>query len=160
MTTIVEANPQDLLTPEEHAAVVATVLRANPGMEEPLAARIVDQALAFVATAATTDHRMAPSRVVDEGWHALILHTRTYTRLCNSLGRMVHHVPQPPDADRAPGVLDRTTEAIRGAGWPVDEDLWRPAADTAVAVAADCQHSPSRCEDHPCETPECDSTPN
>jgi hypothetical protein len=160
MTTIVEANPRDLLTPEEHAAVVATVLRANPDMPEETASRIVDQALAFVATAATTDHRMAPSRVVDEGWHALILHTRTYARLCNGLGRMVHHLPQPPDAGRAPRVQGRPPAAVPAAGWAGGEGQWRPGRAPTGAVRADCQHSPSRCEDQPCETPECDSTPN
>ncbi|MGW6743802.1 glycine-rich domain-containing protein, partial [Streptomyces sp. NPDC055025] len=65
---------RSLLTAEEFAGVTSTVLRANPGMEQPLAERITLEALKFVATAAgRTSGHMAPSPVVDEGWHALIL---------------------------------------------------------------------------------------
>ncbi|WP_046494355.1 glycine-rich domain-containing protein [Streptomyces odonnellii] len=152
---------RSLLTDEEFAGVVSTVLRANPGMDNTLARRIVLEALKFVATSASRPgFAPAPSRVVDEGWHALILHTRTYTRLCKSLGSTVHHVPQAPDADRAPGILERTQAAIVAAGFATDPELWLPAQDRSVTVAADCQHSPSPCEDHPCDAPSCESGPN
>ncbi|RMI26770.1 hypothetical protein EBN88_29775 [Streptomyces triticirhizae] len=44
--------------------------------------------------------RITPSNVVDEGWHALILHTNLYERLCRRLGRFVHHWPERPAAGR------------------------------------------------------------
>ncbi|MGQ4514267.1 hypothetical protein [Streptomyces sp. DW26H14] len=67
---------------------------------------------------------------------------------------------QNPDAERAPGILDITQAAVEAAGFEVDVDLRRLASDTSIAVAASCQHSPSPCENHPCERPQCDSTPN
>lgn len=155
---------QSLLTGAEFDAVTRTVLRANPMMEAGLARRIVAEALKFVVAAATrpfSGSGLAPSRVVDEGWHALILHTQTYARLCQSLGgRFVHHVPQPPDPTRAPGILDRTTVAIEAAGFAVDRNLWISAADRTIVVAASCQHSGGRCEDAPCDEVSCESTQN
>ncbi|MGW2262140.1 glycine-rich domain-containing protein [Streptomyces sp. NPDC001780] len=152
---------RNLLTAKEFVAVAATVQRANPRLDQTTAGRVVTEGLKLVATAAARPgFPLAPSRVVDEGWHALILHTRIYTRLCKDLGGYVHHVPQSPDADRAPGVLAVTQTAITAAGFDVDQELWRPARDRSIRVAADCQHSPSSCEDHPCDAPTCDPSPN
>lgn len=135
-----------LLTPDEHIAVTATVLDNNPGMAHDMAGRIVNQALAFVATAARNPHAdIAPSRVVDEGWHALILHTALYSRLCDRLGAVVHHYPQRPDATRHdPDIMDRTTTLIAAEGYVPDLDLWTHPGDTSIPVAAQCQHAP-RC---------------
>ena len=133
-----------LLTPEQHGDVVATVLDNNAGMKRPAAARIVDEALAFVATCATyPTARIAPSRVVDEGWHALILHTALYAQLCEQLGGgFVHHYPERPDPDRVDQqILDRTTSLIEEAGHSVDYDLWTAPDRELVSVAANCQHS-------------------
>ncbi len=115
----------------------------NPGTSRPLAERIVDQSVAFVATAAITDTAIAPSRIVDEGWHALILHTHLYQQLGDRLGRFVHHMPaRPGAAGYSPDWLTSTTAAIHAAGWHVDDDLWRHPDDTTIAVAAPAQHSP------------------
>ncbi|MDT0443856.1 glycine-rich domain-containing protein [Streptomyces johnsoniae] len=143
--TVAPRTGRELLTDEEFAAVTATVLDNNPGMRMVTAERIAEQALAFVATAAGTELPLAPSRVVDEGWHALILHTRLYEALGNRLGQFVHHVPERPDSTRAaydPDWLPRTTDAIRQAGYEVDEDLWRGPEDVTVPVRAPAQHTP------------------
>ncbi|MDT0346023.1 hypothetical protein [Streptomyces litchfieldiae] len=71
-TATVARDPRHLLSSEEFAAVAATVLDNNPGMRPGVASRIVAQGLAYVATAGDTEMPLAPSRVVDEGWHALI----------------------------------------------------------------------------------------
>jgi hypothetical protein len=119
------------------------VLDANPDLTQETSERIVDQALAFVATAAgRPDVPVAPSRVVDEGWHALILNTRIHQRLTARLGRTAHHQPEPPGGDRDPAWLTRTTEAIRAAGFAVDEELWRGPDDDTIPVAARAQHTP------------------
>ncbi|WP_049567628.1 glycine-rich domain-containing protein [Streptomyces sp. SBT349] len=144
-TTTVTRDPRTLLTPEDFAAVAATVLDNNPGMKPGLAERITTQALAFVATAADTTAPMAPSRVVDEGWHALVLHTRLYEDLARRLGKFVHHVPERPGSTRdsyGPDWLTRTTDAIAAAGYPVDGDLWRGPGDDTIPVVAPAQHSP------------------
>lgn len=36
-----------------------------------------------------------PTKLVDEGWHAFILHTKDYADYCTQyLGRFIHHVPE------------------------------------------------------------------
>jgi len=51
-------------------------------VETDLAERIVAEGIKFVvAGGSNPSHAMAPSRVVDEGWHALILHTQLYADL-------------------------------------------------------------------------------
>ncbi|MDT0441199.1 glycine-rich domain-containing protein [Streptomyces johnsoniae] len=160
-TTVAPRTGRDLLTDREFAAVTATVRGNNPGMREPLAQRIVSQGAAFVGAAAVTEHTISPSRTVDEGWHALILHTRIYQRLCDRAGRFVHHVPQAPDSGRFDTAWrDRAMDAIRAAGFEVDEELWRPPGDRTVDVAAQCQHRPPTCDDAPCEAQDCDASPN
>ncbi|MGW2324851.1 glycine-rich domain-containing protein [Streptomyces sp. NPDC001700] len=132
-----------LLDQPQRAEVVETVLRNNPGMDEATAGRIVDEAVKFVAAAAGASSPLAPSRVVDEGWHALILHTRTYRQLCERVGTFVHHVPQAPDPERRnPEALTRTQQRIVQAGFPVDDALWLAPTDSSIPVAASCQHGP------------------
>lgn len=123
--------------------VRSTILLNNPGMEPEMAGRILTDALAFVATAASRPGRaMVPSRVVDEGWHALILHTGLYYDLCARFGNFVHHLPEQPDPSRFDqAVIERTTALIEAAGYTVDRDLWRGPEDALVSVAASCQHS-------------------
>ncbi|MBL1099478.1 glycine-rich domain-containing protein [Streptomyces coffeae] len=131
-----------LLDPPARDAVVGTVLRDNPELDEAMALRIVSEAVKFVAAEAVSDRPLTPSRVVDEGWHALILHTQLYRELCRRLGRFVHHVPEAPDPERRePEALTRTQERIVEAGFTVDDALWLAPTDTSIPVAATCQHS-------------------
>ncbi|MFD3788819.1 glycine-rich domain-containing protein [Streptomyces cyaneofuscatus] len=137
-------NALALLTPEGLGGVVATVIDNNPGMTEGTAQRIVAEAIKFVDAAAqfpTT--RIAPSKVVDEGWHALILHTELYAKLCEGLGRFVHHYPERPDPERFDEhVITRTMATIEQAGYETDSDLWTSPTKSLVSVAAQCQHTP------------------
>ncbi len=132
-----------LLTTEQHGDVVATVLDNNPEMKQPFAARIVDEALKYVAACAEFPHaHIAPSRTIDEGWHALVLHTAMYAHLCAQLGMFVHHYPERPDPDRWDAqIIDRTTSLIEETGYGVDYDLWTAPDSELVSVAASCQHS-------------------
>ncbi|MDN3297182.1 hypothetical protein QWM81_24680 [Streptomyces ficellus] len=136
-------NARSLLSDVVFNDVRATVLDNNPGMDPDLASRILADALAFVATAASAPGQaLVPSRAVDEGWHALILHTPLYYSLCARFGNFVHHLPQRPDPGRSnQAVLERTITAIKAAGYEVDRDLWRSPDDQLVRVAASCQHS-------------------
>lgn len=80
--------------------------------------------------------------MVDEGWHALILHTTLYAGLCERLGMFVHHYPERPDSGRFDAqIIDRTTTLIEEAGHSVDYDLWTAPDKQLVSVAANCQHS-------------------
>lgn len=137
------ATARGLLTQEEFAGVAATVLDHNAGMEQDVAERIVEEALKFVATAAAYPSEvLVPSRIVDEGWHALVEDTRLYGRLCGILGYFVHHRPERPDPTRFnQQALDRTQARIVDAGYEVDRTLWLHPTDPSIPVAASCQHS-------------------
>ncbi|MFI1796336.1 glycine-rich domain-containing protein [Streptomyces sp. NPDC020379] len=149
MSTIQETgrNVRELLSVEAFSNVTATVLDNNPDMEREIAERIVAEAIKFVvACAAFPGESFRPSRIVDEGWHALILNSHIYTRFCNKLaGRYVHHVPQRPDPSRHdPGELERTQAAITRAGYTPDRTLWLAPDDPSITVQvrATCEHSP------------------
>ncbi|MFJ9031938.1 hypothetical protein ACIRQP_26135 [Streptomyces sp. NPDC102274] len=133
-----------LLTDEEFTAVAGTVQRNNPGMEEAVARSITEEALKFEAACAfNPGARLKPSRVVDEGWHALILHTRIKAQLANAIGIFVHHVPEPPDTSRHdPHALARTQDAIRAAGYTPEAALWAGPSNGTIPIAASCEHSP------------------
>ncbi|MGW8552688.1 hypothetical protein [Streptomyces tubercidicus] len=89
---------RSLLSEEQFAAVCSTVQTDNPDLSENDAAAILTEALAFVAACAQFPAaRLVPSRVVDAGWHALILHTQTYAEMCGRLGAFIHHRPETPD---------------------------------------------------------------
>ncbi|GAA0641716.1 hypothetical protein GCM10009548_02490 [Streptomyces malaysiensis subsp. malaysiensis] len=136
-------NGTALLSDEDRAAVIDTVMVNNPDMAPMLAGRIVDEAVKYIAAVATAPEPLTPSRVVDEGWHALILHTRIYHRLCSKIGRFIHHVPQRPDPEnRDSEALTKTQAQIVAAGYTVDDALWLAPGDTSIPVAAHCQHSP------------------
>jgi hypothetical protein len=140
-----EAAARSLIGDEEFGHVVATVLGDNEGMEQSAAERIVEEALKFVATcAATNGVGMRPSRAVDKGWHALILHTHTYERLCSRLGRFVHHRPDKPASPEVrTEALERTQELMAQAGYEPDRTLW-----LQPSVSAECEGGPAPCCDY------------
>ena len=141
-TTVLDA--RTLLAPDDFSAVTDTVLDNNPGMPSATAEQIVVDALAFVATAAANPSEpLAPSRTVDEGWHALILHTALYRELCERLGRFVDHFPERPDATRqTPRALIRTAKVMRATGYEPNPGLWTLPAEGRIPVAAKCGHAP------------------
>ncbi|MGW2580640.1 hypothetical protein ACWCYZ_04750 [Streptomyces virginiae] len=141
-TSTLNSTARHLLSPDGFTRVVRLVQRDNDGIDEPLAARIVDEALKFTAAAAkSTGRHLRPSKAVDMGWHALILHTEMYRALCAGLGRFIDHRPEGPETLRRDATtLDLTTEAIRDAGYEPDAYLWGPLAD-AELHAGDCMHS-------------------
>lgn len=140
----VPALARALITDRQFIGCRQTILDANPGMSDELASRILEEALKFVAACSRYEAvGLAPSRIVDEGWHALILHTATYAELCTSLGHFVHHFPGYDPTLYDPPIIDRTREAIAALGYTVDPQLWGPPSDeTLVSVAAKCQHAP------------------
>ncbi|GGS42590.1 glycine-rich domain-containing protein [Actinokineospora fastidiosa] len=106
-------------------------IACDHGVDRELAERIVDQAVAFVATCGSTGRDVAPlspSRQVDIGWHTFIwLDTRAYHEFCERVcGRYIHHI----DHDGgAPGQARAdTVDAIRQAGFFVDAELWPSSA--------------------------------
>lgn len=130
-----------LLSDASFNGVMHTVLDNNPGMDPSMAARVVEEGLKFVAAAALFPQaRISPTNEVDEGWHALILHTHLYATLCSRLGRTVHHYPERPEAARRdPDVITRTMALIEQAGYTPDAELWTGRVGNLVGVV---RHTP------------------
>lgn len=152
----IPALPRMLITDEQFASCRSTVMDVNPGMSEEMAGRVVEEGLKFVAACShNPEVGLAPSRIVDEGWHALLLHTAMYAEVCERLGgRFVHHYPGYDPTHYDPPILDRTREAVAALGWEADPELWGPPSDeTLVSVAAKCQHAPE-CTIRPMPKPE------
>ncbi|MFE0101126.1 hypothetical protein [Streptomyces sp. NPDC059009] len=149
------ASPRTLIPAAQYVSCRKTVMDANPDMAEEMAGRIVDEALKFVAAcAAHPAVGLAPSRIVDEGWHALILHTAMYAELCDDLGMFVHHFPGWDPTHYDPEILNRTRALIGACGYVADAELWGPpTGKTLVSVAANCQHAPE-CTIRPMPQPE------
>lgn len=147
-------DPRAEVSDSEWTGLVKTILDNNPGMADELAERIAGEGIKFVIAAAVYPHLpLAPSRVVDEGWHALILHTRTYQILCARNGQYVHHTPGYDPTYYDPEILERSKATIEAAGFDVDTDLWAGPLDGSVPVAAQCQHAPE-CAIRPMPTPQ------
>lgn len=104
--------------------------------DERRAARILDQALAFLAACASARKPLAPSPEVDLGWHTFLLYTREYADFCDRVaGRFIHH--RPDDDPTAPVGAEPpavTAGAIGALGFEVDLELW------AVPSHPDCDH--------------------
>ncbi|UFQ15490.1 MULTISPECIES: glycine-rich domain-containing protein [Streptomyces] len=100
---------------------------------------ITDQALAFVATAATASVGMMPSDDVDDGLHAFILHTEAYADFCQKFaGRFLHHNPEPGAGCRTVEQVTASVQAIKTAGFLVLDDLWTVNGENTAQCDADC----------------------
>lgn len=143
MTTTELARGSDLIPGELFDRLVSRIVR-DEKVNHELATRITDQALAFLGACASARETLAPSAMVDIGWHTFILYTREYSAFCNRVaGRFIHHDPTDdgrPDA--SPGdVRRRTVAAIRAAGYVVNEDLWLDMSSKCTQCADGCTHS-------------------
>ncbi|MEY9997868.1 hypothetical protein ABIE67_010254 [Streptomyces sp. V4I8] len=139
-------DPAALVDPEVTGRLVRRITVDHPDVGEATARRIVGQAAAFVAASGPEPGRMlVPSRMVDIGWHAFILHTVDYAHFCQRVvGHFVHHVPtgenEAPEGGAA-AARERTLAAITAAGYTVDEELWPDMADCNQCHAG-CHDSP------------------
>lgn len=141
------------LVPDELFDRLARRIVAEEKFNRELADRIVDQALAFLsACASNTGAPLAPSELVDIGWHTFILHTHDYAAFCERVaGRFLHHVPTGDDDsavryEAARETLTRTVAVIEAAGFVIDADLW-PAVSGKCNV--NCSPCKNGCTDDP-----------
>ncbi|WP_432587827.1 hypothetical protein ABVG11_21245 [Streptomyces sp. HD1123-B1] len=103
------------------------------------AERIADQAIAFIATAATASTAMVPSDDVDLGLHAFILHTQEYARFCHAhAGRYLHHNPAPGGPGRTLEAVTAGAHAMKAAGFMVVDALWTVRGENAAQCDSDC----------------------
>ena len=140
-------DPATLVDPEVTERLARRITADHPEITEAIARRIVGQAAAFIATSGSQPGQsLAPSQLVDYGWHAFILHTVDYARFCEQVvGRFVHHVPTDEDYEAPggpPATRERIIAAITAAGYAVDEELWPDLAECSQCHAG-CSDSPN-----------------
>jgi hypothetical protein len=146
------ATGRSLISEELFARLVRRMID-DEKLNDVLAERVLDQALAFLGTCARErGGPIAPSELVDVGWHTFILHTREYAEFCVRVaGRFLHHVPTDEDDPDTHGGgararLNRTVRAIEQAGFMVDADLWPAATDKCNVRCSQCKNG---CTDDP-----------
>lgn len=139
-------DPLTLLDTEVADRLTLRITTDHPDIDQATARRIVGQTAAFVATSGQQPGQsLAPSKLVDIGWHTFILHTTDYAQFCEQVvGRFVHHVPttdgeEPPDNGET---RQRTLAAITAAGYTIDPELWPDLADCSQCHAG-CTDSPN-----------------
>lgn len=153
MDTTKALKPGRDLLPEEVFARLVKRIAAEHHLDEAMAERCMDQALAFLAACAVTPKALSPSMAADIGWHMFILYTRDYADFCEQVaGRFIHHIPDEDEGgheDEADvqAVLDRSAEAIRKAGYRVDRELWQNEG------ALKCSQCHNGCSDDPPPVP-------
>lgn len=130
------------LVPDDLFTRLANRIVKERRMSHDLAERIVDQALAFLATCARTAEPLSPSDTIDIGWHTFILYTREYAEFCTRIaGHFIHHEPTDTGKiaiTRTPVETVRiTVAALRKAGFATDLPLW--------AVSAKCHQCSEGC---------------
>lgn len=130
---------RELVSPELFGKLASRIAR-NAQLDYDFAERVVDQTLAFLATCSRyRGRKLSPSNLVDVGWHTFILDTAEYRRFCagSGSGRFIDHVPldNPASGESARERVLRTVDAIREAGFEVDDELW-PMND---AKCGNCQ---------------------
>ncbi|MFE2108355.1 glycine-rich domain-containing protein [Kitasatospora sp. NPDC059463] len=130
---------RSLIEPALFDRMVIRIARAEE-METGLAERIMDQALAFLgACAVNPGAGLAPSSLVDIGWHTFILHTTEYADFCHALsGRFLHHVPTDGADESTKGIgIAPTAAVIEASGFAVDADLWSMSAECSEGSGGD-----------------------
>lgn len=127
-TTMVGVKGRSLVEPGLFDRLTQRVVR-DDGLDHDTAARVVDQALAFLATL-PRHPALRPSRLVDLGWHAFLLHTREYAEFCDRIaGRFLHHEPDDDATSVEHTSLAEIRLAIIDAGYVVDPEMWAHPAN-------------------------------
>ncbi|MGX1514066.1 glycine-rich domain-containing protein [Streptomyces collinus] len=137
----------DTLVPEDVRDRLARyIVREHPEFAVDFAGRLVLEAARFqAASAALPDVRMAPSALVDHGWHAWLMHTHDRDELMDRIGGVVHHVPDLPGEDNgdAKAIRRQTLQAMTDAGYAPDRELWPAASGDCTQCHAGCSDSPN-----------------
>ncbi|MFE6055490.1 glycine-rich domain-containing protein [Kitasatospora sp. NPDC056446] len=130
---------RSLVNPAPFGRLTARIVK-DENLEQALAERVMDQALAFLgACALNPKSGLSPSPLVDVGWHTFILDTVDYHEFCKvTAGRFLHHVPTGDADGSAKGASIATTVAvIQASGYAIDAELWNMAADCSEGSGGD-----------------------
>lgn len=146
MTTVEVAlrDPRTCVLEQTWEREVRLIMRDHD-MDRELAERTFGQTVAYLVTSAENpDIPMGPTFEVDKGVHSFVLDTPRYWDFCvRHAGTYLHHVPHLPE-ERAeqPMVLYDTIQAIRAAGFPLDDELWSARDVKCHQCHACCSDSP------------------
>ncbi|MGP4090739.1 glycine-rich domain-containing protein [Streptomyces sp. KR55] len=136
-----------LISAEMRATLVANMCDKFPQLTKEKADRGVGQMLAFLAACDYADRPLSPSPLVDDFWHAFLLHTKAYREFCEqTFGRFLDHQPgylDPEEHGGGKALRARTVDAITIAGYEIDMEFW-PELDLA-----DCSQCHANCSDSP-----------
>ncbi|RSM50916.1 hypothetical protein DMA12_00685 [Amycolatopsis balhimycina DSM 5908] len=143
--TRLELAGRDLVSAELFDRLVTRIAREQAEVTRGLAARIMDQALAFLAACgADRGASLSPSELVDIGWHTFLMYTKEYRKFCDRVTHgFIHHVPNDDGQETGAEVGDRveiarTMDAVAAAGFAVDPQVW-------LARAAKCNSGDDGC---------------
>ncbi|MFF4802717.1 glycine-rich domain-containing protein [Streptomyces sp. NPDC001351] len=150
MTTAQKRTATDartLISTELRETLVDNMRAKFPQLTEEKAARGVGQMLAFLAACAYSEKPLSPSPLVDDFWHAFLLHTKAYREFCEeNFGRFLDHQPgylNPEEHGGGKVLRARTIDAITLAGYEIDMEFW-PELDLA-----ECSQCHANCSDSP-----------
>ncbi|MGW0588101.1 glycine-rich domain-containing protein [Streptosporangium sp. NPDC002607] len=142
-------NTRPLITPELFDRLTARIKADHPAHADR-AEQIMEQALSFlVACGARPSARLAPSAIVDIGWHTFLMYTREYAEFCQRVAsRFIHHAPDAPDISVPSGSnAAATTTVMRELGLPVISDLWAHPAACSGSGTGKCSQCHQGCTD-------------
>ncbi|RZB19561.1 hypothetical protein StrepF001_12490 [Streptomyces sp. F001] len=136
-----------LISTELRETLVDTMRAKFPQLPEEKADRGVGQMLAFLAACDYSDKPLSPSPLVDDFWHAFLLHTRAYREFCEgTFGRFLDHQPgylDPKEHGGGKVLRARTVDSVTLAGYEIDLEFW-PELDLA-----ECSQCHANCSDSP-----------
>jgi hypothetical protein len=88
-------------------------------------------------------NRIPMSKLVDDIWHAHLLHTRNYSKLCSEVaGFFIHHTPTNTDEENIelePLYLNNTRGFMKESFGEVNEKFWPADPRFACCDCAGCQ---------------------
>ncbi|MDX3360577.1 MULTISPECIES: hypothetical protein [Streptomyces] len=150
MTVIVERvsalTTAELVPDQVRDRLSAFIRRDHPEFSPEFAGRLVVESAKFqAASAARPEVRMAPSLLVDYGWHAWLMNTVEREALMERIGGVVHHVPELPGEDRGDvkAIRRATLDAMRVSGYGPDLEFWPAASADCTQCHAGCTDSPN-----------------
>lgn len=120
----------ELVPPIDYGSIIQDYDARRRGINLHTPGLVVDQAIAFVATAAAIftegswhelPHPLVPSRDIADAWEALIRHTTVYRALSERLGVFVDWMPYP---EALPGDVEMTMVAIDATNFVLQEGVW------------------------------------
>lgn len=133
-----------------HPALVHR-LQEKEGLTLGEAETLFEDTKRFLFLCGSFDEVMAPSPMIDQGWHHFILFTRDYATFCHDyIGSFIHHCPHQPGATPDHYALNSAT--LTNAKLVFGDDLspnWNLPAGSSCndecSATTNCQDSTSDC---------------